>query len=136
MTAVVTERTVDPPYAYGRVPKVGYRGQLSGSSAVLYTAPTITGNPTAGSVSSFLRGAVVCNTDSSARTYTLRAVESGGTSNDARAQYDEVTIAAHTTHRHTFKDGEFPLAEGETINGLASVADVVTVRLSVEEITY
>lgn len=117
-----------------RTPKCGARGQLSGSNATLYTAPSVA-SPTGNTQGALLKSIVLCNTDSVSRTVTLYAVESGGSAAANRAILSAMTIAAATTVTLTFPDDCFPLDSGETIQGLASSASVVTYRINVVEIT-
>lgn len=115
-----------------RTPKVAYRAQLGSSTGVLYTAPAVTGLPTGTPPStSLLKSLNVCNCDTVARTFTITI---GGTT-DAYAVFKDATIAAKTTYTFIFADDEFPLADSETINGLADSANKVTVRIGVVEIT-
>lgn len=120
-----------------RSPKVAYRGQLGSSTGVLYTAPQLTAPPTGTApCTALVKSIIVANTDTSARAYTMTVVESGGSVADNRAIFKDVAIAAKTTHTYFFDDDNFPLADGETINGLADSANKVTVRIGVVEYTY
>jgi hydrogenase maturation factor HypF (carbamoyltransferase family) len=83
-----------------------------------------------------VKSIIVCNTDTVARTYTMTVVEFGGSVADNRAIFKDVSIAAKTTHTYFFDDDNLPLADGETINGLADSANKVTVRIGVVEHTY
>lgn len=113
-------------------PKCGARGQLAAASATLYTAPTGT-TPTGDYPKALLRSIVLCNTDSSARTVTLYGIESGGSVATNRALLSAASMAAGETWVIDF--GDMPLEQGETVRGLASVANVVTYRVSVVELT-
>ncbi len=112
-------------------PKCGGRGQFPNATTTLYTAPTgsIAG---AASQKSRLIEIVIANTDSSARTVTIYAVETGGTADAARMILPGVSIPAATSWVLAFNT---PLESGETIQGKASVSAVVTYRISVEEMT-
>lgn len=109
---------------------MGY-GQLTGSSATLYTAPsgTIAG---ASSQKAILQEIWLCNTDTSTRTVTLYAVENGGSVADNRALLKDVTIAAKTTYR---QECYCVLESNETIHGLADTTLKVTYRLSGKALT-
>lgn len=123
-----------------RTPKVAFHAMLTGSTAVLYTAPTLASSPTSSATgtqaSSQIRRITVCNTDTSARTYTLTIVESGGSVADNRAIAKAVTIAASTVHIYRYEQDEEPLMEGSTVNGLADTTLKVTVRLTVVDTTH
>ena len=120
-----------------RTPKVAYRGQLAATTAVLYTAPSLTSPPTGSApCTALVKSIIVCNTDTVARTYTMTIVESSGSVADNRAIFKDLTIAAKTTATYLYEDDSFPLADGETINGLADAAAKVTVRIGVIEYTY
>lgn len=113
-------------------PKCGGRGQLSGSSSTLYTAPSGT-TPTGSTQGALLKSIILCNTDSSARTVTIYLVESGGSAADNRAILKDLSIAAKTTHTEFFPDDCCPLDSGETVRGLASANTTVTYRVNVVE---
>lgn len=117
-----------------RTPKCGARGQLSGSNATLYTAPSDT-SPTGSTQGALLKSLILCNTDSSARTVTIYLVESGGTAAANRALFSALNIPAGTTVTLIFPDDTCPLDSGETVQGLASSASVVTYRVNVVELT-
>lgn len=123
-----------------RTPKVAYRGQPGTSTAVLYTAPILTSSPTGASPCTALVKCInVCNTSTSALTYTITVVESGGSVATNRAIFKDVAIAAKTSHIFMYADDEFALADGETINGTATQAfsgAEVTLRITVVELTH
>lgn len=135
----VDVRTPSTPLAREQVVrtlKVGYRGQLAATTGVLYTAPSLTSVPTGTApCTACIRSIHVCNTDTTARTYTITVVESGGSVADNRAIFKDVAIAAKTTHFYIYAQDAMPLGDGETINGLADSATKVTVRIGVEEMT-
>lgn len=114
-----------------RTPVCGGRGQLTATSAILYTAPSglISG---AASQKAVVTGIIFSNTDTVSRTITLYFIESGGSVADNRAVMKDVTIAAKTMYREPF---DTPLESGETIRGLASVAAVITYRINIDELT-
>ena len=109
---------------------MGY-GQLTNSSAILYTAPsgTIAG---AASQKALLLEIWLCNTDTTARTVTVYAVENGGSVADNRAILKDVTIAAKTTYR---QECWCVLESNETVRGLADTTLKVTYRLSGKTLT-
>lgn len=117
-----------------RTPKCGARGQLGSSNGTLYTAPSVS-SPTGATQGALLKSLILCNTDSSARTVTIYLVESGGSAAANRAILSAATIAAATTTVLTFPDDTCPLDSGETVQGLASSASVVTYRINVVELT-
>ena len=103
------------------------RGQLSGSSATLYTAPSTTtplGSTQYATVKLWL-----CNTDTVDRTVTIYLIESGGSVADNRAILKDATIAAKQSIGIEFGAEGFTLESGETLRGLASSANVVTYRV-------
>ncbi len=107
------------------------RGQFSDSTATLYTAPA-GGRLGQGA---WLRCLVLCNTDSSAHTVTVYAVEDGGTADGTRAiLYAEPLAAAGNAGcsvRITFGEDGLWLTAAETIQGLADAASLVTYRLDI-----
>ena len=113
---------------YNVVPKQLYIGQLGSSSGTLYTAPS---NSYKTDQKAIIRDIWVCNTDSSARTYTLYVVESGGSVADNRAIAKAVSIAANTTHQ--YNNLAIVIETAGTLRGLASSANLVTVLVSGEE---
>jgi hypothetical protein len=120
-----------------RTPLVGFRGQLTGSAATLYTAPVLqAGLPTGTSqAAALVKSLIMCNTDTSARTVTVYAIESGGSAADNRAVFKDLSIAAKTTVEYFYPDDCFPLGSGEFIQGLADTTLKVTVRLNVLQLT-
>ena len=117
-----------------RTPKCGARGQLGSSNGTLYTSPSVS-SPTGATQGALLKSIILCNTDSTARTVTIYLVESGGSAAANRAILSAATIAAATTTVLTFPDETCPLDSGETVQGLASSANVVTYRINVVELT-
>lgn len=117
-----------------RTPKCGARGQLTGSNATLYTAPSVT-SPTGSTQGALLKSIVLCNTDTAARTVTMYVVESGGSAAANRMILSVMSIAASTTVTLTFPDDTFPMDSGETVQGLADTTLKVTYRINVVELT-
>lgn len=117
-----------------RTPKCGARGQFSAVNATLYTSPAVS-SPTGATQGALLKSIILCNTDSSSRTVTMYVVESGGSAAANRAILSGMTIAANTTVTLTFADEVFPMDSGETVQGLASSANLVTYRINVVELT-
>lgn len=115
-------------------PVVGGRGLLTNVSAILYTAPAKT-TPVGAVVTARLTSIIFANTDSVARTITLYGVESGGSIGASRTILPTVSIPATT--EWTWVPGAegygVPLDDSETIRGLASVTNVVSYRISVEQ---
>jgi hypothetical protein len=112
-------------------PKCGGRGQLAGTAATLYTAPSGM-TPTGATQSALLKSIILHNTDTVSRTVTIYLVESGGTTNAARQLY-KFALAADETYEYPFADDCCPLDSGEMVRGLASSANVVTYRVNVVE---
>jgi hypothetical protein len=116
------------------VKKQLYIGQLTGSSATLYTAPSA---PTiANSVGinpiTVIDNIWFCNGDSVARDLTMYLVESGGSISNAKAFMIAVSIPAYSTY--DIAPG-FVLEAGGTLRGLCSVTSVVTVIANGTEYT-
>jgi hypothetical protein len=112
---------------------------LASSTGTLYTAPTINPNlPTNATdiAMAEVKSIILCNTDSSDRTFTLYVVESGGTADATRMLFNGVTIKAGETLEYWYGEDVFPLASAETIRGKASVADKVTIRIGVRVLSY
>lgn len=121
--------TVSPGPLLG-IPKLLYRGQLAASSGTLYTAPAAftVANPVGLNPKAEIQEIWICNTDSSARTFTLYTIENGGSAADNRAIYKNKSIAANETIR--ISEGKLILEAGDTIRGLADSANLVTVTIS------
>lgn len=117
-----------------RVPSVGARGQLTNSNATIYTAPTAPVSPLGAVATAVLTSIVFCNTDSRARTVTLYLVESGGSAAANRAMLSAASVPANTTWTWDCGPSGIPLADSETIQGLASATTVVTYRINVEQL--
>lgn len=117
----------------GAVQANGGRGQLTAASTTLYTAPSTT-TPLGATQKALLTSLVLCNTDVAARTVTIYMIESGGAVADNRAILKDVSIPAKTTFMFE-PQTPIPMESGETLRGLASVATVVTYRVSVVELT-
>ena len=110
--------------SYFPIPKRFYQGQLSASDAALYTAPAA---PTSGPPpKSIVKEVIVCNTDTVARTVTLR-VRSGAVSGTTQEILHVYSLAAATTVVLVLRT---VMEAGHIISGLASSADVVTLTIS------
>lgn len=107
------------------LPKQLYQGQLGTSSATLYTAP----GGTVGQVMqrTIIKEIIVCNTDSSDRTFTLNVVDSGGSASAANEIFAAQSITANTTSIYRLTT---VIEGGGTLRGLGSVADKVTLTVS------
>lgn len=119
---------------YTPIPKQFYIGQLTASSTTLYTAPSAPAiaNPVGSNPKAIVRCISICNTDSLARTVTLYLVENGGSVADNRAITKAVSVPANETW---ILDNVYYVIEASgTIRGLASVANVVTVTISGDEL--
>lgn len=104
------------------VKRLGY-GQLTNSNATLYTVPA--------STKAIVKEIWLSNTDTSARTITLYAVESGGSAAANRALLSAVSIAANTVYRIPCS---MVLEAAETLQGLADTTLKVTYRISGVEV--
>ena len=104
------------------VKRLGY-GQLTGSAATLYTCPA--------STKAIVKEIWFSNTDSSARTITFYAIESGGSAAANRALLSAVSIAANTVYRIPCS---MVLEAGEFLQGLADTTAKVTYRISGVEV--
>ncbi len=103
------------------VPFGNVRGQLAGSSATLYTAPT------GATQKSVVKEIWLCNTDSSDHSYTLYSVESGGSVAANREIANAVNLPAGYTHVLQIAH---VLESSETLRGLSSVANKITYHVS------
>lgn len=137
MIGVAPNQSFLPLSQVTRTPKEGYMGKLSNSTSTLYTAPSLT-SPAMGTspCTAALRSINVVNTDTVDRTYTIYVVVSAGSASDGNVIFKDVTIASKTTHYHAYDQDAMPLADGATVQGVADVANKVTVRVCVEELTY
>lgn len=115
------------------IPICGGRGQLSGSNATLYTAPSAT-TPLGSTQKAKLYSITLCNTDTATRTCVIYLVESGGTAADNRAILRDYSLAAKQTSIIEFGLKGITLESGETVQGLADVASKVTYRLEVAQL--
>lgn len=107
------------------------QGQLGSSNATLYTAPA-TPSTMANTPTVLLTEITVCNTDSSARTFTLYVVASGGTASAANAIFYQESIPATTSR--TYTKGTVLAASG-TLQGLSDAASKVTYTVSGMEVS-
>lgn len=114
---------------YYEIPKLGYQGLLTGSSATLYTAPAAP--TTVPTPKARLDEIVLCNTDTSARTVTLYMVVSGGSVGDSNTLLSAFSIEPKTTLVLPMRT---MMELGATIRGLADTANKVSIRLSVTEL--
>lgn len=121
-----------------RVPYVGARGQLTGTSnTTVYTAPTLVDHPNDPSGTNIgvvlLTSVLLVNTDTTARTVTGHLVESGGSVAANRMVIPTLTLAANQAVEVPFGNGRgIALASGEFLNLIAGTANTITYRVSVE----
>lgn len=99
--------------------KVLARGAFADSSASIYTVPNA-------STTTIITSIIICNTDSSDRTFTLTI--------DSVEIFNEATITAGATTSFDLKQVIPADATPKIIAGLASVASVVTFHISGMEI--
>lgn len=131
----VNEPLYQPREQVIRTPRRGGHGQLAGSSATLYTAPTPALAPTGSDyATSMVMWLSLHNEDASSRTATIHIVESGGSVGDNREHY-VISLAANETVMIEFGDKGLPLHAGDTVRGTGSAADTITYYISVEELT-
>ncbi len=130
---VADRQQITQPRSTGAtMPKAVATALLTDSAVTLYTANTRTA-PIGAVCRAKLMGIVFCNTDSSARTVTLYIITTGGSAGTSNTILAAASIAAGTTW--VFDPGPYgiTLAAGDFIQGKASVTNVVTHRISVEE---
>jgi hypothetical protein len=103
-----------------------FQAQLASSIGTLYTVPEVnTGRAK-------LTNLVLCNTDSAARDVTLHIVPAGGTASAANRILSAARMPADTSWLLP-KRGDIYIEPGGSIQGLCSVAAVVTVTANGEE---
>lgn len=110
---------------YHKIPDP-FQVQLGTGSTLLYTVPSAA---TGMENRAVLLELIVCNTDSSARTYTLYVIPSGGAAGVATSIAAAVTLAANSTDKLSLHTA---MKQGATVKGLASVSNVITVTGSVD----
>lgn len=117
-----------------RTPKVGSRGFLTNANTTLYAAPSgiIAG---ATSQRAYVRLITLCNTDAATRTVTLDVVESAGSAGTNRRLLSVMPLGTGQTLELYYPADAFPMDPGESIQGLASVTNVVSCQIRVEELT-
>jgi hypothetical protein len=140
---VEVDRELIPPSRTSRQQNIAYRngvkkqfyiGQLTGTSATLYTAPTAPVTPNSVGITpvAVIENIWISNTDSAARTVTMYLVEAGGSIGTNRAFMSAVSIPANSVVDIA---PDFVLETEATIRGLASVTSVVTVVICGTEYT-
>jgi hypothetical protein len=97
---------------------------LTNSLATYYTVP--------GSTTATITGITLCNTDSAARTVTLHLVASGGSADDGNTLLDAISLNAGET---IIDDTRRAMNAGDFIRAVASVTNVVSIRVDGAEIT-
>jgi hypothetical protein len=97
---------------------------LTGTAATLYTTP--------GATTAVIRSITLCNTDSVARTVTLYLIASGGSLGGLNTVLSAFSMAAGET---VILDSLFVMMTGDFIQGLASVTNVVSIRVDGSEVT-
>lgn len=136
----VSQRTPDTPLAREQVvrtPRCAFHDFLTDSVATLYTAPSPASSPTGSAfATSLIKSLIITNTDSSARTYTLYVIPSGGSANDKYCIAKDESIAAKTKYEFVYPDNTHPLNAGEFIQGVADTTNKVSIRVNVEELTF
>ena len=113
--------------AYFEHPKRIYWGQLTGSDAALYTAPSTLGQLYPPKVR--ITEIIVCNTDSSACTLTLQIRT--GASAAATHIFSAVSFAANST---TVVALDTIMEAGEIISAVAGTASKLNLRISGSEL--
>lgn len=99
--------------------------QIAATNATYYTATN---------VYTIIDSAYVCNTTAGAVTVTIDLVDSGGTAGDSERAISARSIAAGETYLCPELVGQI-LNPGDTIQGLASTATSLTLRVSGREIS-
>ena len=97
---------------------------LTASDATIYTVPA--------STTTVVKSVIICNTATAARTITLHAVASGGSSSVANRVLSALTIGAGET---VFLKPDIYMTAGCTLRAFASVAAVVGITVSGVEMT-
>jgi hypothetical protein len=107
------------------VKKFAASQQLTASNAIYYTATN---------VKAIVDKCTVCNTTVGAVTLTIDIVDSGDTAGVTERVISARSIAAGETYNCPEMVGQI-LESGDTIEGLASAATSLTIRISGREIT-
>lgn len=102
---------------------------MTNSAATYYTVPAAPDNTI-----THVRGLILCNTDSSARTVRVHNVASGDSVAAANAIFYDLEIAAKQTVKVCFDEGHWVMTAGMTIQALADTGSVVTITLSGQEV--
>lgn len=97
---------------------------ITNAYATAYTVPA--------STKAIVKELVLCNTDTSARTVSIRVVPSGETAADEHCIFKDLSIAAKTTYH--IGDMSMVLEADEDVDVIADVTNKVTVRISGVEI--
>lgn len=97
---------------------------ISNSYGNVYVSPA--------STKAIVKEIVLCNTDTAARTVSVRVVPSGETAGDEHCIFKDLSIAAKTTY---IASGlSMVLEADEDIDAIADVASKVTIRVSGVEV--
>ena len=94
------------------------QAQFGIADAVVYTAPAGT--------TTVITAIVLCNTDTSDRTFRLHQVDAAGSSSAANALFYDLAVAAKRTF---MPPTGLILQAGQMLRGLASAATVVTISV-------
>ena len=97
---------------------------ITNAYATAYTVPA--------STKAIVKQLVLCNTDTSARTVSIRVVPSGETAADEHCIFKDLSIAAKTTYH--VGDMSMVLEADEDVDVIADTTNKVTIRLSGVEI--
>lgn len=92
---------------------------LADTATTIYTVP--------GATTAIVRDIMICNTDTTSRTFTIWLDISGTGATDSEAIFDTVTIDANDYLHWT---GFQVMTAASTIKGVASVASVINVTVS------
>lgn len=101
--------------------------QIANSNTTYYTAGS--------GVRTRIDKVTVCNTDSSARTFNLYLVPSGGSAGTTNQLIDTKSVNVDETVEVTFANGHW-LAPGDFISAGASAASALTLRISGVEFSF
>lgn len=98
-------------------------GQLTNAAVTLFTAAQAQNGQT------LITGLLLANTDSSARTFRLHLIPSGGSAAVANALYYDVPLAANSTLIIPNEAGLFIMQNAEFLQGLADTTLKVNIMI-------
>lgn len=102
---------------------------LTASAVDLYYSPSSSNGVTV------VTSLIICNTDSSARTFTIHVVPASGSAATGNKIFDNCSIAADTTYVLAYEHGAFVMPANSFLSALADSANVVTITMAGVEYT-